>query len=211
MKKISLGLLLVCTLTVLGACSDDTAKNSDGAKDTKTEETKKTDKKADNNLKQDFDSIQIGDILNGGEGGSTLEDIKAKFGEPSSTSETNIEGQNAKTMTWTGLKGGDMMSALSVSFSNDKAVSKSITGLEVGKHDKVTLEQFNSVPTDGSYTKDQAIQEFGEADGITTTIINGNPQDMLMWTKNVEGDMGANFNITFDNNVATGKTNFGMK
>lgn len=177
-------------------------------------ETKSSDTESestDSALKDDFDKIQLGDILSNGDGGTSLEDVKAIFGEPGSTSETNIEGQTAKTLTWSGLKGGSILSSLVVSFSNDKAVSKAIMGLKVPKHEKITLDQFNAVNTDGSYTEDQAKQEFGDPSGISTTIINGQTQNMLSWTDNINGDLGANFNITFDDGKATNKSQFQMK
>ncbi len=173
-----------------------------------TEESKET---KNSTLKENYDKVTIGDILSGGEGGSSLEEVKAIFGEPNSTSETNIEGQTAKMLTWSGLDGGSILSSVVISFSNDKAVSKAVTGLKVAKHDKATLEQFNAVATDGTYTEDQAQQTFGEPDGISETLVNGQRQAVLSWTNNVNGDIGANFNITFDDGTATNKAQFSMK
>lgn len=182
---------------------------STSTKDKASTKTSKEDGKV--SLKETFDSIKIGDIMNDGEGGSTLEEVKKTLGEPNSTSETNIENHTAKSLTWSSLKGGDMMNALIVSFSNDKAVSKAVSGLKVADHDKATLEQFNAVATDGTFTEDQAKNEFGEPDSITTSLINGQTQDLLSWSKNVEGDVGANFNITFDNGAATSKSQLNLK
>lgn len=204
-------LIIIVVIGIGGALGGDSDKKEASNNENKKTETTSQKNETDSKLKDNFDKIALGDILNSGEGGSTLEEVKGIFGEPDSSSETNIEGQTAKMMTWGDPKGGDLMSSIVVSFSNDKAVSKAVTGLKVAKHDKVTLEQFNSVTTDGSFSEDQAKQKFGEPDGISDTLVNGAKQSMLTWTKNVNGDMGANFNITFDNGVATSKSNISMK
>lgn len=191
----------------LGGGSDKKEASNTVNKKTSTSSTAKSD----TTLKSNFDKIALGDILSNGDGGTSLEEVKGVFGEPDSTSETNLEGQTAKMMTWGSPKGGDLMSSIVISFSNDKAVSKAVTGLKVGKHDKATLEQFNAIATDGSFSEDQAKQEFGEPDGISDSIINGQKQSMLTWTKNVNGDAGANFNITFDGGTATSKSQLNMK
>lgn len=212
-KKIWFWVLVVIVVVGFGSAlggGSDKKEASDTA-DEKTSTSSKTKAESDTTLKSNFDKIALGDILSNGDGGTSLEEVKGIFGEPDSTSETSLEGQTAKTMTWGGPKGGDLMSSIVISFSNDKAVSKAVTGLKVKKHDKVTLEQFNAVATDGSFSEDQAKQEFGEPDGISDTLVNGAKQSMLSWTKNVNGDPGANFNITFDNGAATSKSNISMK
>lgn len=187
--------------TSTSGSSEKTASSSSTAKEEKNDST----------LLENFNSIKVGDILSSGDGGSTLEEVKAIFGEPGSQSETSIEGVTSKMMTWTGVEGGDFMATLVVSFSNDKAVSKAVTGLKVASKDKVTLDQFNAIATDGSFTEDAAKEQFGEPDGISSMVVNGANQDILTWSTNVNGDLGANFNVTFDNGTATAKANFGMK
>lgn len=214
-KKVWFWILAIIVLGIIGGAlgggSDDKKADTTNDDVAKKEATSSNKKETNTELKDNFNKIALGDILNNGDGGSSLEEVKGIFGEPDSTSETNLEGQTAKMMTWGSPKGGDIMSSVVVSFSNDKAVSKAVTGLKVEKHDKVTLEQFNAVTTDGNFSEDQAKQEFGEPDGVSDTIINGQKQSMLTWTKYVNGDIGANFNITFDNGSATSKSNTSMK
>lgn len=210
-------LAVVVILIAIGSLggNDDKTTATKPSKDTTTTESKKSTEESkeikNSALKENYDKVTIGDILSGGEGGSSLEEVKAIFGEPNSTSETNIEGQSAKMMTWSGLKGGSVLSSVVISFSNDKAVSKAVSGLKVAKHDKATLEQFNAVTTDGTYTEEQAQQTFGDPDGISETLVNGQKQAMLSWTNNVNGDIGANFNITFDDGKANNKAQMNMK
>lgn len=212
-KKVWFWILVLIVLAIiggsLGGSKDKKADDADRNTPSKTASSSKTESNV--NLKDNFDNISLGDILSNGDGGSSLADVKSIFGEPDSTSETNIEGQTAKMLTWGGPDGGDLMSSVVISFSNDKAVSKAVTGLKVGKHEKATLEQFNAVATDGNFSEDQAKQTFGEPDGISESIVNGQKQSMLSWTKNVNGDVGANFSITFDGGKATSKSQLSLK
>lgn len=216
-KKIWFWILVIIVIIVgvnMGNGDKNSAKDTSKSTSSSTTTNSKaetTTKEDDGNLKATFDSIKIGDILSNGEGGSTLDEVKATLGDPDSQSETSVEGVTAKMVTWSGVKGGDILSSVVISFSNDKAVSKAVTGLKVASHDKVTLEQFNAVATDGSFTEDQARKQFGDPDSISTTIVNGATQNDLSWTKNVKGDLGANFNITFNDGNATAKSNYGMK
>ncbi|UBM06643.1 DUF3862 domain-containing protein [Enterococcus mundtii] len=215
-KKVWFWMVVVILVFAVGGAlggsdnKDSATSNSATDKSEKTDTTKTEENKSEN-LTTTFDNIKIGDIMSNGDGGSTIEEVKQSLGEPSSTSETNIEGYNAKALTWSSVEGGDMLSSIVVSFSNDRAVSKAVTGLKVPEHEKATLEQFNAVATDGTYTEEQARIDFGDPDGISTSLINGERQNLLSWTKNIEGDLGANFNITFDNGTATSKSQMSMK
>lgn len=223
-KKVWFWILAVIVVAAIGGSlgggdkdkADGGSKDSSSAKTETKDSTKASSEPAkeeetESDLKAKFDAITLGDLMSAGEGGASIDEIKAEFGEPSSTSESTIENVTTKMLTWSNLKGADFLNSLVVSFSNDKAVSKAITGLKVSDHDKVTLEQFNNTPTDGTFTIDQAKEAFGEPDSISVTIINGANQELLSWTKNVNGDLGANFNMTFDNGTATSKSNYGMK
>ncbi|MGX7419067.1 DUF3862 domain-containing protein [Carnobacterium gallinarum] len=186
----------------------ETKKKEDTKEDTKKEEPKKD---TDTTLKTKFDTITLGDILNSGEGGSSYDSVVAEFGKPMTTSDYQLQGVTTKMASWAGLKGGDIMTSLVVMFSNDKAVNKAITGLKVPKHEKVTLEQFNAVPTDSTFTYDAAIAQFGEADSYSTSLVNGSTTTLVSWSKNTSGSIGSNFNMAFTDGVAISKANIGLE
>lgn len=216
-KRVWFWILVVILVVILGNSlgggkSDNKNASNDNSAKTSEKTSNGSTTKTDSTLKDNFNKISIGDILSEGDGGSSLEDVKSTFGEPDSTSETNIEGHSAKMLTWGAPKGGELMSSLVVSFSNDKAVSKAVTGLKIAKNDnKASLENFNAITTDGNYSEDKAKQEFGEPDGISESLVNGKKQTMLSWSKNADGDIGANLNVTFDDGMATSKSQMGLK
>ncbi len=181
------------------------------SKDTKNSSSAESTKNESSDLKNSYDAITLGDILSGSDGGSSLDTVKATFGEPASTSSSQLEGVTTDAVTWSGLKGAGITSSLIVMFSNGSAVNKAISGLKVSKHDKVTLDTFNAIATDGTYSFDTAKSELGDPTGLSETIVNGQHQILASWTSNVNGDLGANFNITFNDGVASGKSQYSMK
>ncbi|KAJ68076.1 hypothetical protein P787_0023 [Enterococcus faecalis MN16] len=201
------------TKEVKTEASSSKATNS-SKNDTKKEssEKKSEDKSKDNSdLKATYDKINVGDIMNSSEGGSTEDEVKAILGEPASSSTTDIQGISTTTLSWTNVKGGDLLASITVSFSDGKAASKSVSGLKVAKHDKVTADQVNNIATDGSYSEEQARKDLGDPTGITSTNINGEKNDTLIWMKNLDGDLGATVTVSFSNGNAISKSSSGLK
>lgn len=216
-KRVWFWIVFVIILIIFGSLfgGQDDKKSSEPASKNESKSSvsakSSSQKNEEVDLKANFDKLTVGDLMTNGAGGANLAEVKALFGEPDTTSESTIEGISTKMMVWSSLKGGSLLSSFSASFANDLLVSKAITGLKVSKHAEISLNQFNSISTAGDFTEDQARNEFGEPDSISTTLINGQTQNLLSWTKYVVGDTGANFSITFDNNIASNKSQLNMK
>lgn len=146
-----------------------------------------------------------------GDNGSTKDDVKKLFGKkPQDTSTQEIDGVNTDTQTWSGVKGGDASSNITVGFSNGHAVNKIITGLKVNRKSQITLNDFDSLQTGA--TKDEVLKEFGKPNGYTHTDILGKVSEDWSYTSNIKGDTGTNFIISFDENgVVNNKTQTSMK
>lgn len=164
----------------------------------------------DSVLRQAFDTIQLGNLGLNGQGGSTLVAVKKIFGEPTSSNFSYIDGISSNVLTWEDLRQMDSDASLFVSFVNEKAISKSLMDLAVAPRAKATLTQYNAIKTDGSYTTQQALKDFGEPNGINETILNGKTKLLWSWTKNVSGPEDANFTLNFIDGVATMKTQSGL-
>jgi len=164
-----------------------------------------------NTFKADYNSITIGDVLSNGEGGMTFDAAVAKYGEPDSNSESSFNDITTKISTWTNV-GGKFLDTLVITFSNGNATGKGFTGYSFNSDaPEATLEAFNAMPTDGSYTFDQAIAQFGEPDSASETLFGGQYNNIVGWSSNVKGDFGANFNLTVTDGVVTGKAQFNMQ
>ncbi|MGA9519503.1 MAG: DUF3862 domain-containing protein, partial [Trichococcus sp.] len=141
----------------------------------------------------------------------TYDDAVAKYGEPNSNSESSFNDTTTKISSWTNVD-GNFLDTLIITFSNGNATGKGFTGFSYNSDaPEATLEAFNAITTDGSYTFDQAIAQFGEPDSASESLFGGQHINLVGWSSNVKGDFGANFNLTVTDGVVTGKSQFGMQ
>ena len=157
-----------------------------------------------------YQQIVLGDPMYGGEGGTSFEDVKAILGEPDSVSTNSYGDTQSMFVTWhdSSLKG---IASFTVSFTNNLATGKGYSGFGLVNHnEKVTLDEFNAIVTDGSFSYDQAIAQFGQPDSESESLFYGSYSNIVSW-HNANGSFGANFDITFKDGYATGKGQYGMK
>ena len=176
------------------------------------EETPKNDSKEEkvSEARTKYQQIVLGDPMYDGEGGTSFEDVKAILGEPDSVSQKSYGDTQSIFATWhdSALKG---MASFTVSFMNNLATGKGYSGFSFVNHnEKVTLNEFNAIVTDGSFSYDQAIAQFGQPDSESESLFYGSYSNIVTWY-NANGSFGANFDITFKDGYATGKGQYGMK
>ena len=176
------------------------------------EETPKNDSKEEkvSEARTKYQQIVLGDPMYDGEGGTSFEDVKAILGEPDSVSQNSYGDTQSIFATWhdSSLKG---IASFTVSFTNNLATGKGYSGFSFVNHnEKVTLDEFNAIVTDGSFSYDQAIAQFGQPDSESESLFYGSYSNIVIWY-NANGSFGANFDITFKDGYATGKGQYGMK
>lgn len=178
-----------------------------GSKDSKSSSSSSSN--ASNNSskisKANFDKINVSDS-----DGTSTSDVESLFGKKaSSTSTQTIENTESKMYTWDKVKDGDMLSNVIIGFSNDRAISKSISGLKVTRDSKISLADFSSI-TNGM-TKSDVEKKFDKPNGYDVTNIAGYSSEIWMYTSDIKGEAGANFNITFTGDTVSGETQTSMK
>ncbi|MCB5952751.1 DUF3862 domain-containing protein [Enterococcus sp. BWT-B8] len=173
------------------------------SKDSTTEESKTTTENT--NTEEDiveilelYRSINLSDSIAKDVKGSSYDDVVALLGEPSSNVDSEIGETKTKMAIWNTFNG---KTTISVNFSDDFAIGKSVAKLVSESDDKTTTDQFEAVPTDGSYTYEQAIEEFGAPDSLSDSLIDNVHATTAFWTTNVE----QGFTIHFDNDQAVTK------
>lgn len=189
----------------MSACSSNNGSKDNSAK---TSQQKKKDEVISQNkeLRNKFDQIKVGNFLSGGEGGSTIEEVKQMLGDPTSTTTTSSNGVKVKQLTWT--KGAVTVAIQTL--KSDKVVSKEITGFKWGKRDeKLTLGDFNNI-ADGS-TYQSLVDKYGEPDGLHEANVAGTKITNAVWLTGIKGDDGANATLSFENDKLTSKTQTKLK
>lgn len=202
-KRVWFWILAVIVIAIIASqMGGNTNKTESNNTETKTSQSSSKDDKGKIGLKE-FSEIKLGD------GSMTFADAEAKYGKANSTSDTSIGDQSGKMATWDKIvKGGDFVSTFSLTFVNDQADSKSIAGLKVSRKNKLTLSDFDSIQNGTS--REDVINKLGDPNGITESKILDTDTEILMYTSDIKGDMGANFNITLTNGVVSGKTQSSM-
>lgn len=82
---------------------------------------------------------------------------------------------------------------------------------------KITLAEYESIKTGdaltgkGGMTYEEVVAKFGEPSNKSESQSGNFKVVMASWTENINGDLGANFNVTFMNGKASGKAQMGMK
>ena len=190
-------------LALLTACSSQSKTNSSTEqKETATAQSSTVEKTNDKvqTARKNYDSIQIGDLMQSGEGGTTKEDAVKLFGEPNSTTQMDLNDKKVEQLTWT-IKTGVVVT---VQFMDNHATTKAITGFTFNREAKIGLNEFNSLPEEASYA--DAVNLFGEPDTTSESMISGQRTNLAVWMSGVKGNPGANISIMFTNDKATTKT-----
>lgn len=152
-------------------------------------------------LRKAFDNITVGDLMNHGDGGTTLDTVEKALGKPSATSATTVQGIETKNYIWS--KGGV---SITVAFNGDQAVSKHITGFKFSRAPKFDLDTYNSLEDGSLY--DDVVSKYGEPDGLSEMIIGGNKNVTATW---VTGTKGGTITLEFTNDSLVSKAQSGLE
>ncbi|CAK1254395.1 hypothetical protein R55227_BLOPHJLP_01611 [Fructobacillus tropaeoli] len=94
---------IVVLVVVIGGAGTGSLKNDSTSS---SSSSSKTSKKATQKWSQsDFDSLQKGDMMKQAQGGENLSSIESKYGKPSSTSNSSVDGMDTQVSIWSNTNG----------------------------------------------------------------------------------------------------------
>jgi len=188
--------------------SDSSSSSSDSSSKSSSQSASSKEDTTGKITRSQFDSIKIGDLMSNADGGDTLDSLTQKFGKPSSTSSDTTNDVKTDIVTWTNVTGGFGANVI-VSFTNNHAYSKNLTGFKLSRKQTIKLSDFNSFNDGLKYTDFTA--KWGQPDYYDESLIAGDTTVIAGYTSGVKGGFGANFNVTFTNGALSGKTQSDMK
>lgn len=103
------------------------------------------------------------------------------------------------------------------SSTTSSSTSNSSTSTQKQEPKKITLDDYNSIKAgdtltgDGGDSYDDVVKKFGEPSTKSESESGGMKMIMAIWSKNLNGDLGANFNVTFNNGKVSAKSQSGLK
>ena len=186
-------------MTAMGPFSQKTTKVSK-----KKAAPKKTVKKKTGITLNQYNGIYLSET-----DGLTSATLTKLFGKPDSNSTSTVQNLQTNVDTWTKIADSQLGANLTVNFSNDHAVSKSINGLKVSRSKKIGLTDYNQIQNNDS--EDQLTSKLGKPNGYTETSVGGTTQKDFTYTSGINGETGANFIVNITNGVVSGKSQTGLK
>lgn len=147
---------------------------------------------------QELQSLTYFDQFSGHEDseGASYEEVVELLGESGYRSESESDGNTSVYATWESPRNG---SGITMDFSDGKATAAYLSS---EKSDLITDEEFNSVSTDGSLELENALETLGVPTRYSVMTSNGYTSSQLEY----EMDNGKSATISFDDGVATGKS-----
>lgn len=214
-KKYIIGSILVLVFIILVCSGVVQQKNSEKKQLKELSQEQKENIKSAKQLKEEYDSIIVGDKKNiDKENATSIKDITKKLGEPVFNGTTTNGKFTINTQEWASGVDNELPADLTVNLINDAVVEKSISNLYVSYNPKLVVKKsdFNDIKTNGNLTINNAIKKFGEPNNLSEYINDSNQKvDSLTWNTNVTGPIDSFFNIVFINNKANSKTEIGLE
>lgn len=115
--------------------SGNSTNNSESKTDDSSDKSSKSDNDAKKWTKEQYDALTTGDLMNNYVGGTAYADVIAAHGEPSSKSDSEVNGVMTRAATWDNFDSSEAVHVISLTFSGKDESSlllssKSQTGLE---------------------------------------------------------------------------------
>lgn len=201
LSVVGVGLLAVS----MAGCSSNSSESKSSGDETKTTQQKKKKTEQKNTFRKNYDKIKVGDVAQQGNGGTSIDEVTALLGQPTSTSTTKVSGFKVKSYNWTKSD-----TSILVQFSHKRAITKTISGFKWDRTSKkLDLIAFNKVKDDSSY--ESLVKSFGEPDGLNENVIMGQTNVTAVYMTGIKGKEGANATFVFDNNKLTSKAQTDLK
>lgn len=201
LSVVGVGLLAVS----MAGCSSNSSESKSSGNETKTTQPKKKKTEQKNTFRKNYDKIKVGDVAQQGNGGTSIDEVTALLGQPTSTSTTKVSGFKVKSYNWTKSD-----TSILVQFAHKRAITKTISGFKWDRTSKkLDLKAFNKVKDDSSY--ESLVKAFGEPDGLNENVIMGQTNVTAVYMTGIKGKEGANATFVFDNNKLTSKAQTDLK
>lgn len=208
-KKVMSLASLALVIMVLAACSNKQSQKTTTRSSLQVEQPWLAEESKPNHedVRMKFEQIKLGAEANEFQGGSTLEELTALFGQPSNH-ETKPAGENVTVdvYTWN----FDQV-VVSVQQYQNSAISRSISNFNFVREERVTLDDYKSL-TEGM-TLEQVIEKLGRPDVMAQVVSTGKSETQAIWSSGLKkgGNVSnANIELIFEQDGLTKKSQNGL-
>lgn len=177
--------------------SANTTKKKSNSNESSNSDTKKITLEQFNNIALDATN------------GTTWDTIKPIFGTPVSHTTANVQDTDVDVQNWDNVANSTSGAMISIGFTANHAVSKTITNLKVTRSSKIDIQKFAEIESDLS--EDQVTKILGKPNSYNASNINGNSLTELTYSSDIKGDSGAKIVITLTNGKVSKQVQNGVK
>lgn len=198
LKKIWQFAMILLTIVTLSACQ--TKKNTD------LSETKASQIKPQNEeMRLNFNKIGLANIGDEVTGGTTLEELKALFGEPESHTTQNGGDVTLDVYTWRKDE-----TTLVTQLYDNHAIARAISNFRFIRKPKITIKTFDSLTNDMSFSN--AITILGDPDVMSQSVSSNGEEITAIWSSGFKSsNLNSNIELKFTNNQLKTKKQYGLK
>ncbi|MBM7637108.1 DUF3862 domain-containing protein [Streptococcus saliviloxodontae] len=199
-KKLYYVTALVLASLSLAACSN----TNNQTKTTTTSSSTNQIQAKNQDVRLSFNKVTTGTAANNFQGGSTLEQLVALFGQPTTHEQRQAGDATVEAYTW-------QIDAVSIEAQlyNNSTIAKSISNFSFIRDAKTSLADYQKLKV-GQTTYSQAVQLLGEPDVMSHAVSSDAEQGQAIWTSGLKGESGTQIQLTFTNSVLATENQVGL-
>lgn len=202
MKKTGLVILLAALTVNLAACSSKQSKKTSNEPLQTNTVIKKNDHQ---DVRLKFNQIKTAKAADQFKGGTSLEQLKALFGEPVKQEQVPAGDVMLDSYTWR----FDSVE-VSAQLFQDSTIARSISNFKFDRKATITKVAYDKLASGVTYA--QAVEFLGEPDMISETSSSDKESLQAIWVSGLKTNAeDAQISLTFEKNTLTEKTQKGLE
>ncbi|MGT2831979.1 DUF3862 domain-containing protein [Streptococcus halotolerans] len=205
-KKILPVATLSLALISLSACSTNKDTNPNAKKKELTTIQSKSEPRQDPQVRLKFNDIKTATAANDFKGGTSLEQVKALYGEPKSHTTKPAGDVTLDVYTWE-IDGA----TISVQLFEDSTIARAISNFAFERKQTITKKIYdNKLPNDLTFT--EVTEILGQPDVMSQAVSSDGEQLQALWSSNLKGkDNTRQIELIFKNGKLSKKSQHGLE
>ncbi|MEQ9763655.1 DUF3862 domain-containing protein [Streptococcus jiangjianxini] len=205
-KKILPVATLSLALISLAACSTNKDANPNAKKKELTTIQSKSEPRQDPQVRLKFNDIKTATAANDFKGGTSLEQVKALYGEPKSHTTKPAGDVTLDVYTWE-IDGA----TISVQLFEDSTIARAISNFAFERKQTITKKIYDDkLPNDLTFT--EVTEILGQPDVMSQAVSSDGEQLQALWSSNLKGkDNTRQIELIFKNGKLSKKSQNGLE
>ena len=204
MKKNAFRIFLVAGIALLTTTACNKKKKTTSSSSSSNITLQSSSETPHKNIRLNLNSVHIAHAADQFQGGTTLEQLKNLFGEPSKSDQVPSGNATLDLYTWTFDK-----VIVTVQLFQDSTIARSISNFTFIRDATITSKKYNQL-TNG-LTYEQVVSILGEPDNLAQSASSDSENMQAVWNSGIKSKISNPYiELTFVNNSLTNKNQAGL-